>query len=173
MRSLLLAALLLADETAVRRSYPVSKVVNLSLDVPSSWSEALQISKSGFPPTISITAPDGSVEMLVTPVWAPKGEKNFDSPPRVRAYVESAASRVLPSATQSTLPLQTIRTKRGAGYYFWAKDRAPRPGEFEYMAQGAVPAGGSLISFTVFMHGEPPDSLSWPLQMIETADLEP
>lgn len=160
-----------AEDAAVRRSYPVSKSGMLSLDVPSSWTEVLQVSKQGFPPTLSLTDPDGNTEVLVTPVWPPKGEA-FNSTAKVRGFVQSAAARVLPTATQTELPLQPIRGRNGAGFYFWAKDRAPQPGEYEYMAEGAVPSGASLLSFIVLTHKEPPASLGSALVIIKSAELE-
>ena len=177
MRSSLLLAILVfsasslaADDTLVKRTYPMANLGQLILNVPASWTEALQVPKGGLPPTIALSDPSGKMELLITPIPTPKGEPAAGS--NVRVFVQFAAARILPTAMQKELPLQPIRAKDGGGFYFWATDRAPKAGEYEHMAEGAVPAGPLILNFTVLTHEMPPASLRLPLQIMGSAQHE-
>jgi hypothetical protein len=50
---------------------------------------------------------------------------------------------------ESALPLQEIKGVDGRGCYFTATDRAPRPGEAKYLAQGIIRVGEIVLAFTV------------------------
>ncbi len=152
--------------------YPIADRGSLILQVPSDWTESVRGADTGLPPTITLTGPDAAVKLLITPIWSLRKDPAFNSPERLEALIADSASRVQPTAVESQLSLNEITTASGKGYYFTATDRSPKPGEFEYMAQGAVPAGGFLLSFTVLTHEKPPGGVAPALAIVRSAKHE-
>lgn len=87
----------------------------------------------------------------------------------IRAGIERAAHGARSGAVEKELPLREIETADGKGYYFSATDRSPAKGEYEYMANGAVPVGNLLVSFTVLTHTAPPQGIADAIAIVKTA----
>jgi hypothetical protein len=164
----LFAAHAWAQDAVPARSYPVPDRGALRLSVPEGWTEQVR-AEGGMPPTIVLTAPDGSALLQVTALWSPRGEAGFNAPEKIRPAIEKAASLVQPTAVEKELKLQPIATPSGGGYYFSATDRAPKEGEYKFMANGGVPAGPLLLSFTVLSHAEPPRGMEAALAIVRSA----
>ena len=139
------------------------------LSWPANWTRQVQEGKENVPPTIEFSDPGGGVKLLITPLWSPTPDPQFNSPEKIRAAIERAAQAAQETALEKELPLQEITAKSGRGYYFAATDRAPKKGEYEYMANGAVPAGELLVSFTILSHTAPPKGLALPLAVVRTS----
>lgn len=157
-----------AQDAVPTRSYPVPDRGALKLSVPAGWTEQVR-AQQGMPPTIMLTAPDGSALLQITALWSPHNEAGYNAPEKIRPAIEKAAALAQPSAVEKELPLQPIATSSGGGYYFSATDRAPGEGEYKFMANGAVPAGTLLLSFTVLSHVEPPRGIEAALAIVRSA----
>ncbi|HEX7151545.1 MAG TPA: hypothetical protein VF618_08670 [Thermoanaerobaculia bacterium] len=163
-----------AQESAAVRSYAVPGHGALKLSVPAGWTDGVR-GQEGLPPTIRISygEGDGDVLVMITPFWSPKGDAQFNSTENIRTAVERSREAVLPSAVEKELVLRPIRTASGEGHFFWATDRAPKAGEYEYVASGAVPAGKLLVTFTILSHAEPPAGIDKALAILKSAIHEP
>ena len=63
--------------------------------------------------------------------------------------VVNAARAAERQSVEGRLDIVTMGGGRGPGYYFDATDRAPKPGDFKYMTQGAVSLGQLACTFTI------------------------
>jgi hypothetical protein len=147
---MVLAVALSAAEAT--RSYSVGSHGKLLLTVPEGWSEDFESIDDALPPTITLQSPGGRVKMLVTPLWSERNDSRFNSSQNIKDLIAGAAERVAPTAREASLPIRELDVAGGKGYFFWATDKAPKAGEYEYMAQGAVPAGRLLVQFTILTH---------------------
>lgn len=123
----------------------------LALRVPTGWDHELRKHPGDFPPTLLFTGFESTAfVVMVTPRWASAGDPaDFNTPKAIRAIVEKAAHAAQPQALEERLSLVTVGGGKGPGYYFTATDRAPKPGEFKYMTQGAMRVGSLVCTFTI------------------------
>lgn len=119
----------------------------LMLPLPDGWRTSKQ---AGSAPTLSFIPVSGpSFQVLVSPLVASDGRVAPSSAKAIRSLVESAAGDVKSQAVEKSLPLQELRSTDVQGTYFSVTDRAPKPGEFKYMTQGAMSVRGLPVSFTI------------------------
>jgi hypothetical protein len=150
------------------RSYAVEGHGVVTLSVPEGWTE--QVRPAGRRPlTIELSSPDDKTILLVSPLWSPSGDETFNSTEKIAEAIGAAAKSVQSTAVEKELPLHPIETSTGEGRYFAATDRAPKEGEYRYMANGAVPAGPLLLSFTVLSHVAPPEGFASALNTVGSA----
>ena len=101
------------------------------------------------PPTISLRPKDGpAFEVMISVIWR-SGSDSTIYESALRDQTESAAASTLPSATEAQLSIQEITGTEGHGYYFTATDKAPKPGEYKYLAQGMLKLKDVALAFTV------------------------
>jgi len=120
------------------------------LDIPAAWDEKFDTPQKGMAPGVWLTAHQGaSFNVLITPLFGtPIGEAVADDL-KMHAIVESAARDALPHAAETTIPVQGLSGPRVHGFYFFATDRAPAPGEWKYLTQGMVNIDGVPFAFTI------------------------
>jgi hypothetical protein len=159
------------DAPAVR-SYPVSGHGVLKLAVPAAWTDRVEGEK-GLPPTIKLKLDGGKTILLITALWSPQDEAEFNSSTNICAGIQRASMLVQETAVEKELVLRPIGTSSGEGHFFWATDREPGAGEHKYMANGGVPAGKLLLTFTVLSHVEPPRGIEEALAIVRSASHEP
>ncbi len=58
------------------------------------------------------------------------------------------------------------------GYYFFATDRAPAPGEWKYLTQGAVQVGAIALTFTILTNDGQEADAKAALELIRLAALK-
>jgi len=123
----------------------------LVMQVPPAWEQEVRKHPGDFPPTIVLTGFESSAfVVMVTPRWAQSGsEADFLAPEGIRAIVEKAAHAAEPQALEDRINIVTMGGGKGPGYYFQATDRAPKPGEFKYMTQGAARVDQLVCTFTI------------------------
>ncbi|HEX9983203.1 MAG TPA: hypothetical protein VGF69_08060 [Thermoanaerobaculia bacterium] len=172
-RSLALCALLLVAAVAQGASYPVPGHGALQLSVPAGWTATVREVEGALPPTIVLAHEKDGTRLLLTPLWSPKDNASFNSAKNVRLSVQQAAEQVQPTAVEKELTLREVVTSSGKGTFFWATDRAPKAGEYEYVAQGAVPAGKLMVSFTILTHRAPPAGIDEALAIVRSAVHQP
>jgi hypothetical protein len=146
----LVATLASADDTVTARRFPLPQMGELELTMPYSWKDQLRQPPQGLPPTISLTPATGnSFQVLITPKWEVRPGVFVPSKKEIRNQVQGAADRAKSRAVETTINLRELVGASGGGYYFSATDRAPNPGEFKYMTQGALRVGEIALMFTV------------------------
>lgn len=174
-RLLILASCLLlwsaqahAQTPQPERTYRVAKQGVLKLSVPAQWTE--RVRNEGAHPVIELTAKDtGAVLMITALSPPPREDAEFNTPAMIRGAIRQAMQLVQPTAVEEKLLLRIVKTTSGEGYFFTATDRAPEKGDHKYMANGGVPAGALLLSFTILSHAEPPDGIDEALKIVESA----
>jgi hypothetical protein len=130
------------------RRYPLGDYGSFWIEIPSSWKDELRQPSKQLPPTIFLSPPAGNAFLiLMTPVGGAKQEDLKDE--AIRGIVQKSLDRVKPQAVEKTLKLVELQGPSGKGYYFFATDKAPKPGEYKYMTQGVIVVGELIVSFTI------------------------
>ena len=164
-----------AADDGVDRSYKLPGHGQLRLHLPTGWNDEVRQHPGDFPPTIFISGFDGSpFVVFVTPRWPdPHAASDFGTPKSIRAIVAKAAHAAEPESVEGKLGIVTMGGGRGPGYYFDATDRAPKPGEFKYMTQGAIAAGGVVCTFTILTSDKKSVVKTKALNMVSQAGWRP
>ena len=165
---------LAADDT-VDRIYALPGHGDFRLSLPAGWNDELRKHPGDFPPTIFISGIDGSPFVIfVTPRWPdPHAASDFGTPKSIHEIVAKAAQAAAPQSVEGKLSIVTMGGGRGPGFYFDATDRAPKPGEFKYMTQGAVGAGGVVCTFTILTSDKKSVVKTKALNMVSQAGWRP
>lgn len=141
---------LLAGEQQTEREYTVPGHGILKLRVPESWLDEIRQPPDSLSPTITFTPAAGdSFKALITIIWSPTKEKDFNKPLKLQQLMEQRGQELLPTAEETKLELRGLRGPVCWGYYFSLTDKTPKPGEYKYLTQGALGAGDLLLSFTI------------------------
>ena len=165
------ASLLFAAPPPVRLALPGRGDVLVT--VPAGWAQSRDAASASDGPTLSLSQLSGatfSVHLSVLPGSAPAGSID---PAAVRALVAEAAKRAQSQSVEKTLAIRDLAGANGHGYYFLATDRAPAPGEWKYLTQGAVGAGSVLVVFTILTNDGQDDIAAAALDMVRKATFQP
>lgn len=148
---------------------PIPGGETLVLPMPAGWKHAMQ---RGPMPTVSLSADGAVFQVLVSALVRPDGSMAAADVQSLRRQVDSGVQNALPQAVEKSLPLQELRGGQVQGSYFSATDRAPKPGEFKYMTQGAMSVAGLPVAFTILSNGAPEVSVEPALRMLQSARRE-
>ncbi len=122
----------------------------LTLAVPDGWSAQFRPAPDRQPPTIILEPGTGTkFEVLITPVWPIGPTSGRIDEATLQSDVAAAAKSAESQSVEQSLPLIPISGRSGRGYYFFATDRAPKPGEFKYLTQGMIRTGDIALAFTI------------------------
>jgi hypothetical protein len=154
------------------KQYPVPGHGKLQVTVPAGWTaEILPSPKEGLPQTILFTPSSGPLfRLLVTPVGSPTGVPGFNTPDWIKSQITHIRDLRLATAAEKETPLHELRSRSGPGYWFAITDPAPKPGEYEHLTQGALPAGDLCVSFTVLTHTAPPEGVADALALLASVE---
>jgi hypothetical protein len=150
------------EPAAAARRFPVPIGGHLELQVPAGWKVAVGDADPPLPPAIEIDAPDRSCVVLLTPIHDPDDAPDAPARPEVaQALAERARRAASARAAERELPLEELAGDGVRGYWFRATDRtlanrAPDPGEWRNLMQGAAAVGRILVAFTVLDQGDGP-----------------
>jgi hypothetical protein len=151
------------------RSFPVPGHGSLELNIPKEWRSEMR-PLGQLPSTISLSPSEGGeFDVMVTPLWSPKNEKDFNSPAKVKTLVDNDRKGLAPSAVEKELVLVPLNGAAAHGYYFFATDKAPKPGEFEYLYRAGVGVGDLLLSVTILTHKKDSQSVQDALASLRDA----
>jgi hypothetical protein len=118
---------------------PCAEAGTLEFDVPEDWAVDISRHDARMPPTVTVAAPDGQAQWVVTAVWKAADRKPPATPDEIRARVRRTAETVGAAAA----PLQATAT----GFYFDAGGSiTPEP--YTRLRQGMLRVGELTISFT-------------------------
>ena len=146
----------------LRVSFPDGGAVVFA--APSGWKAGQADSKW----TVSITPEVGnSFQVLLSPIGV-RDAPHIDAE-SLRRLVGMSAERALTQSVETSLPLHDLKGPDVRGTYFSATDRAPGPGEFKYLTQGAMAVGGRAVAFTILSNGGPRPSVEPALRMLQSA----
>jgi hypothetical protein len=147
------STLTFAVERIEPRTYAVPDHGALELQVPKDWTDDVERPSDQLPPTIKLrTATGRTMEIHVTPLWSPTSDKGFNDPARVRSLVDSDRQSIASQAVEKEIAIKSLDGAEAHGYYFVATDKAPKPGEYEYLVRAGVSVGDLLLSATILSH---------------------
>jgi hypothetical protein len=122
----------------------------LLLAVPDAWKDSVGTPQAGMPQALWFTPRNGaSFNVLITPMSAVSLAAAVPDVANLRVMVGSAARKAESQSVETSLPLQELVGPNGRGYYFFATDRAPAPGEWKYLTQGMIRIGPIALAFTI------------------------
>ena len=152
------------------RRFPVLAFGTLEFSVPPSWRDEVGPSPAGLPPTILFQPGSGSdFKVLITPI-TPIPERNrswsWSNPDELRRAVELKGQLALRTAVEDKIVLQEVRGPAAVGYFYSLTDKAPKPGEYEFMTQGLTSVGDLLLSATILSHTKDSQSVRDALSML-------
>ena len=136
-----------AQSPASVRAYPLPGHGTFELPVAEDWKAAVAAS-ADLPPTITFSPSAGrDFEFLVTPLWSKTADPGFNAPGTVKTFVEEQGRGLLSHAVEKQLVVNML-PGGNLGYFYTLTDKAPGPGEYRYMTQGAVAVDDLFVTFT-------------------------
>jgi hypothetical protein len=115
----------------------------LSVSVPADWTVEESRHDVRMPPTVTMTAPDGQVQWVVTALWKAADRK----PPETLAEIRARVERTAETVGAAGAALRELPAGQPAGYYFdIGSDITPAP--FTRLRQGMLRIGALTVSFT-------------------------
>ena len=119
------------------------------------------------------TAGEGKAfRVTVTPLAAQQLKFGFSRPENIRALVENEGTDLLPNALESKIRLEELRVGDVVGYHFTLTDRAPKPGEFKYLIEGARGFPQMLVMFSILAQDRQSEVCREALSMIAASRVE-
>lgn len=138
-----------ADDGSLRR-YELPNLDTLELTLPPGWQDETDVPPGGIPLTIRLYPAEGApFEVFLTPESPEPTVGEVQDSGALRAAVQDAALRIQPQAIEKSIEIRRLQGSSGIGFYFSATDRAPQPGEFRRMNQGALQAGELTLWFSI------------------------
>jgi hypothetical protein len=145
----------------------------LTLKLPDGWNAELQ-HPNRLPVTLSLKPGQGAMfEVLITAVWQVSPTAGLTDELTLRSEVAAAAKNAEPESVEGSLPLKELTGTEGRGFYFFATDRAPKPGEYKYMTQGILRTGMIGLAFTVLTNDGQEAVRSAALKVLQSAAHHP
>ena len=142
------------EEATIQRAYPVPEHGEIILNVPANWEVTYFSPGELKPPVITFYKKDKSqgelFQLNISTLWDDGFERDITRPEEIRALVEETGMNILESSKEEDLKLIPFKGTQGEGYYFVLSDKSARPGEYEYLMQGAVSVGEILVVFSLF-----------------------
>ncbi|MGD0493365.1 MAG: hypothetical protein ABSC32_17650 [Steroidobacteraceae bacterium] len=142
----------------------------LWLAIPAAWNEKFDSPQKGMPPGVWLTPRQGaSFNVLITPLSGTPMGTAMAEDPQLRAIVASAARNLLSHSVETTIPVQDLSGPHVHGFYIFATDRAPAPGEWKYLTQGLVNIDGAPFAFTILTNDGQEAAAKAALELIRSA----
>ena len=167
-----IASLAIAAPSGVHLAVPGGGDVVLL--VPDGWAQSLEPPTSARPPSLMLSARSGpTFSVAVTTFPARRASAATLDPTPIRALVAAAAQAAQSQSVEKSLAIQELPGSAGHGFYFLATDRAPNPGEWKYLTQGAVGIGGAMLAFTILTNDGQAAVGAAAFDMLQHARFEP
>lgn len=120
-------------------SVPCAEAGALELSVPDDWAVDIRRHDPRMPPTVTLAAPDGLAQWVLTPVWKAADRKPPSTPAEIRARVQRTAETLGAGASP-------LRELPGGLYFDGAAGQTPEP--YTRLRQGMLKVGELTVSFT-------------------------
>jgi hypothetical protein len=156
--------------TVSPKHYDLPDHGELLISVPDTWNARWASPKPGMPPGVWLSQQSGaSFNVLITPISASSTSGVIPDDARIRAIVSSAAQHAESQSVEQSLVLETFVGQHGRGYYFFATDRAPAPGEWKYLTEGMMRIGPIVLTFTILTNDGQEPIVKAALEMLRQA----
>jgi hypothetical protein len=158
------------EDRIVPREFKLPRRGALMLDVPQSWANLVNSESKDLPPTITLRPRRGNdFNLMITPLWSEKNQKGFNSPAKVKEMVLALAKDAAPQSVEKSLIVEEIRRDKGAAYYFFATDRAPKAGEYPFVIQGVIGIDDLLVPMSLVFRDKDSETVDIVLNLFSTA----
>ena len=159
-----------ADTESKATAVKVPNHGDLLLVIPDGWTQKDDDRQPpGAPPTVVIApkAPGRVCEVMITPMTG--RDPKFTSPEALKRWAQLRGKPMLRTAKEQALEIHDFKGDSAAGSYFTLTDKAPGPGEFEYMTTCFVGVGDLLLTATILHHQKDAPELKLALDMLKGA----
>ena len=168
--SLVLMVNALAAERLQERTLPIPGRGALVLYSSLAGSQQIGQPPEEIAPTIRFSNAAGEkFEVVITAFWSPAKDASFNLPKNVRSIVEDTLEELKPRLMEKKLSLLQLHGGSGTGYYIAGTVKAPGPGEYKFLTQGAIAVDDLLLTFTVLTNIKPSPVISQVFDMLRTA----
>jgi hypothetical protein len=138
------------------------------LSLPPGWTD--QFDQNSRPPLISFRQTQGQpFTVAVIPAWQTKAGKPGASREELREEVERMASAIHLFAVEKEIKVIEFAGAAGPGFYFFATDSAPKPGEYKFMTRGMLKVSDLSVTFTILTNEGQDAIVSAALEMLKGA----
>ncbi|MGB8959593.1 MAG: hypothetical protein WCC00_11360 [Candidatus Aminicenantales bacterium] len=145
----------------------------LILNIPASWKRSVRKAPGDLPPTIILSPKKGDAfETMITPLWSPKNDPNFNKTPALKLALEQILRTMLPSAVEKEVPIQEFSGIDGPGYYFLVTDKAPKPGEYPYAVGAIVGVGDLVLGVSILCRDKESEGIGTTIRILQEARQE-
>jgi len=150
--------------------YKIPNHGELGLAVPKEWKSSVRQPPDELPPTITFSPATGNAfELLITALWSPRKDLEFNNPREIKNFSESEAQNLASSSVEGTFTLKEIKGEKAVGYCYSFTDKNPKPGEYKNMTQGAIGVGDLLLTFTFLVNSKDSAEEKAALDMLKKA----
>ena len=159
-----LIALIPAPAFAIEARLPSPGGGTLVMVVPDGWR---QNSKPAKTPTMAFRPPADEAFLVLVSNFLPRTGPR--TPAALRKFMDTMVAEARPKAVESALAVQELSGAAVQGLYFSATDKAPKPGEYKYITQGAMLVKGMPAVFTILTNDDSKAAVELALRMFSTA----
>jgi hypothetical protein len=146
----------------------------LWLAIPAGWNEKFDSPSTQTPPSVWLTPREGaSFNVLITPLSGTTVGAAMADDQKLRAIVTSASRNALARSVEMSIPVHELSGPKVFGFYFFATDRAPAPGEWKYMTTGMVNIDRVPFLFTILTNDGQETVAKTALDLIRAATYHP
>jgi hypothetical protein len=142
----------------------------LWLTIPAAWNEKFDSPQTNMPPGVWMTPRQGpSFNVLITPLAGTPVAAAMTDENKLRSIVASVAKNALSQSVEMTIPVQNLTGPHVHGFYIFATDRAPKPGEWKYLTQGMINIDGAPFAFTILTNDSQEAVVKAAMELIRNA----
>jgi hypothetical protein len=157
-------------EESITRSFSVPHHGSIQLEAPKSWQSNISQPPNNTPPTIIFTQQGAhKSELRLLPMWPPTPDLTLPDPDEIRSKVEEAAEKLQSQSVEKEFLIRELKGPFVVGYYFTGTDKAPKPGEYKYTAQGMFRVGELLTAFMVLTNDSSGNFIDETIIMLKNA----
>ena len=137
----------------------------LVMVVPDGWRQG---SRPGKTPTMAFRPPADEAFLVMFSTFLPRTGPR--TPAALRKLMDTMLAEARPKAVEATLTAQELKGAVVQGLYFSATDKAPKPGEYKHITQGAMLVkGGMPAVFTILTNDDSKAAVELALRMFSAA----
>ncbi len=152
------------------KSIPLPGHGSLVLKFPDEWKMSVQQPGNDLPPTIRlVSSKESKFTFLITPLWNKNNNKPFEDE-QIKKLIENDGKKMISSAIEKDLKIETFNGSSSKGYYFGLTDKAPKPNEFTYCYRVGVKVGTLLLSVTLLTNDKDSNDIKSAFEMLKNVE---